>query len=367
MKIKTLIAVVALLSALNAQLPSCLGQGTLTPPGAPAPTMKTLDQVEPRIPIGLNATPGDATSVFKITNSGSYYLTGNVYGQSNQCGIAIAADNVTVDLCGYSLVGSVTNSLDGIRPSGNHSSIMIRNGHITGWGGNAIASYVPGFLVSSYLSRCILQDLVANNNGGGISGGASSSIFRCVSGNNKGVGIALSNTSGVCKDCLSDSNTGDGIDCGEGAMVTHCSVQGNTGIGIYCFNSQTTIIGCTVRVNSGGGISATGILIRDCLIEQNTGYGVQISYGSTIEGCDIGYNVGPGIVGINTGGASGKSLISGNNIHDNTVGLSLANNLGNSIYANTLRNTTNLNVGSGNSAPVTSDPTTAGPWYNIAF
>jgi len=243
---------------------------------------------------------------------------------------------------------------------------MIRNGHITGWGGNAIASYVPGFLVSSYLSRCILQDLVANNNGGGISGGASSSIFRCVSGNNKGVGISLGNTSGVCKDCLSDSNTGDGIDCAEGGTITHCSAQGNTGIGINCFNGLDTIIGCTVRANSGGGISATATLIRDCLIDQNTGYGVQTSYGNTIEGCDIGFTFGPGIVGVNLAGI-GKSLISGNNIHDNTIGLSLTNNPGNLIYANTLRNTTNLNVGSGNSAPVSSDPTTAGPWYNLAF
>src|SRR5262245_46218450 len=45
-------------------------QGALTPPGAPAPTMKTLDQLEPRIPINATNTPGDATSVYKITVPG---------------------------------------------------------------------------------------------------------------------------------------------------------------------------------------------------------------------------------------------------------------------------------------------------------
>src|SRR5438105_5129643 len=44
-------------------LPSSFGQGSLTPPGAPAPSMKTLQQVEPRTPI--------SSAPFTITNSGS--------------------------------------------------------------------------------------------------------------------------------------------------------------------------------------------------------------------------------------------------------------------------------------------------------
>ena len=362
--LNTALAAGLLLATLNPQL-SALAQGSLTPPGAPAPTMKTLDQVEPRIPIGANTTPGDATAIFKITNSGSYYLAGNVYGQSNKNGIVIAADNVTIDLCGYALIGTTTNSLDGICPSGNRSTIAIRNGHIIGWGGNAINSYLLGFPEGS-LGRCVYQDLVANDNGSGIYAGYSSSIFRCVSRSNKGTGIGLSNNSGVCKDCVSDSNQGDGISCAEGATVIHCSTQGNTGIGIYCANGQHTLIGCTVRNNSGGGIYAHRTLIRDCTIDGNTGYGVKIVFGCMVEGCNIGHTSGSGIDGGNIGG-SGKSRIYGNNLHDNTVGISLTNNPGNCIYGNMLRNTTNLDLGSGNSAPVSSDAATAGPWHNIAL
>jgi hypothetical protein len=353
---------VALLSTFIFHPSSLLAQGALTPPGAPAPTMKTLDQVEPRIPIGISTTPGDATAIFIITNSGSYYLTGNVYGQTNESGIVVAADNVTIDLCGYALIGSTTNSQDGIRPSGTHQTITIRNGVITGWGGYAVNAFVSGFPMGSSLNRCVYEDIVAHDNGGGIFAGSSSSIFRCVSRNNNGVGIRLSNSSGVCQDCLSDSNQGDGIYCFEGATVIHCSVQGNTGIGINCGNSQHTIIGCNVRNNGGGGIYAYITLVRDCNIDGNTGYGVSIAYGSMIEGCNIGNTSGSGILG----GWGGKSLIHGNNIHDNTVGITL-NNAGNSIYGNTLRNTTNLNVGTGNLAPSSSDPTNAGPWYNIVL
>src|SRR6476661_5778712 len=86
------VAVFALL--LTAQ--HTFAQGSLTPPGAPAPTMRSLDQIEPRKPIDSTNTPGDATSVFKIVASGSYYLTGNVTGASGKHGISVAASNVTI-------------------------------------------------------------------------------------------------------------------------------------------------------------------------------------------------------------------------------------------------------------------------------
>ena len=75
-------------------LPSALPQGSLTPPGAPAPTMKTLNQIEPRTPI--------SSLPFTISSSGSYYVTGNL-GITGQNGITINQDNVTLDLGGFTL------------------------------------------------------------------------------------------------------------------------------------------------------------------------------------------------------------------------------------------------------------------------
>jgi len=74
-------------------------------PGALTPTIKTLGQIEARIIVNSSNTPGDATSSFKITNPGSYYLTANITGVSNQHGVLIAAPNLTLDLNGFSLIG----------------------------------------------------------------------------------------------------------------------------------------------------------------------------------------------------------------------------------------------------------------------
>ena len=76
-----------------------LAQGSLTPPGAPAPLFKTLDQVEPRMPISTYGT--------NITASGSYYLTANLTSASTtQDAITISADNVTIDLNGFALLNT---------------------------------------------------------------------------------------------------------------------------------------------------------------------------------------------------------------------------------------------------------------------
>src|SRR5262245_21580150 len=95
--IPSLIAVLtlALLSTLNLQLSTAFAQGSLTPPGAPAPTMKTLDQIEPRTPI--------ASMPFIINQPGSYYIVSNLTQSAAANGILITVNNVTLDLNGFVL------------------------------------------------------------------------------------------------------------------------------------------------------------------------------------------------------------------------------------------------------------------------
>ena len=94
---KTKLVLFALVSAFSLQPSALLAQGSLTPPGAPAATMKTLAQIEPRTPI--SAAP------FTISVPGSYYLTTNLTVTTGNA-ITIATNGVTLDLGGFTIAST---------------------------------------------------------------------------------------------------------------------------------------------------------------------------------------------------------------------------------------------------------------------
>jgi len=125
---------------------SALAQGPLAPPGAPAPTMLTLSQVEPRTPI-------TNTTAVTISSPGSYYLTANISVTSGSA-ITITASQVTLDLNGFTLSSTEASPAGtGILLAGGNEDITILNGHIKGnvvySGGNYTGS---GFANGIYFS-----------------------------------------------------------------------------------------------------------------------------------------------------------------------------------------------------------------------
>lgn len=263
-------------------------QGPLTPPGAPAPTMKTLDQIEPRTPVDLTHTPGDATSQFIISQPGSYYLTGNVAGVSGKNGIKITADHVTLDLNGFAVVG-VSGSLTGILTAGSPRNLRVANGVVRGWGGegvNATNSYDGHF-----------EQLRAESNAGsGIVGFQGSIVINCQAVLNGGDGIYVGFCSTVIG-CYADTNTGSGIDTGGNGTVAQCTATRNTGLAGIFVNDQSTVAHCTGSGNSGYGIllnqfsTATG-----CTASSNGSHGIFVnSQHCVIDHCTMAFNRGDGI------------------------------------------------------------------------
>jgi parallel beta-helix repeat protein len=271
-----------------------VGAGPLDPPAGPvAPTFKTMTDVEPRIALSAANTPGDADSVFKITQSGSYYLTGNLAGVSGKSGIEIAASNVTIDLRGFTMQG-VTGSLDGIASPFGAIGITIQNGFITGWS-DGIDLTLGG---QSRVSGVNASD----NTGGGIRLGNEAIVRECTAFSNGGSGISVSGTgSGVIESCIARSNTLDGIILSASGVVRNCEARGNSGAGIR---------------SSSSGYS----LITECSSVENVGDGIRVGNGATVSRNTCSFNGDAGIgAGIRAIGVDNR--IEENNCASNERGI----------------------------------------------
>ncbi|ANM30470.1 hypothetical protein ABI59_14170 [Acidobacteria bacterium Mor1] len=242
--------------------------GDLEPSGAPAPTMKPLDRVEPRTPIG--------SLPFTITSSGSYYVTGVLTGTSGSNGITIDADYVTLDLEGFALVG-VAGSLDGIRVTGNREGITIQHGLVRDWGQDGIDAET--------VNAGTVRDIRAINNGD--------------------FGIRLGSTSvtppqrrSMVLECTATENGGGGVNVGRGSLVYRTIASNNTGDGIVG-GADSSYDGCVADFNTGDGIEASGSnsAVRGLTAISNNGAGLRLAGRHLIIGCNLHGNLGGNIVG----------------------------------------------------------------------
>ena len=175
--------------------------------------------------VSFGCVPGDSGGFpVTITESGSYRLTSNLSTTSaNTTLIQVNADNVSIDLNGFSLTGPAvcsgstvsctnTGSGDGINAD-NDDNIIIRNGTIRGMGD-------AGIRVGN---NALLESLVISSNGSdglafvgfGGSGGVARHLSSTLNGNNGITGLG----SHYVMDSTIFNNGGFGI------------------IGVFCGNS----------------------------------------------------------------------------------------------------------------------------------
>ena len=326
--------------------------GPLNPPAGPvSPTYKTLNEVEPGIPINATNTPGDADSVYRITQPGRYYLTGDIVGVAGKHGLEIECNHVTVDFKGYQARG-VAGSLSGIDGNGTGPGsptsagyITLRNGVITGWGQNGVTANNAGAWIveemkfaantgwgitvnsGTVFTRCYFysnsadgcatsnhvefRECFASQNGGhGFGAGSDSQFIGCEATSNGGAGIAVplggratgctvtGNTGvgivlgdgGSADNCHVDSNRAGGIIIGRGGNVSRCAVNGNgTTTTQYGIQARLYSVNTTVTAN-----------ITDCIVTNNTGTGI-LTAGGTVRGCMVEGNGNSGIDMIDRG------------------------------------------------------------------
>ena len=319
--------------------------GPLDPPAGPVTsTYKTLTEVEPRIAINATNTPGDADSLFKITQPGSYYLTGNVTGVAAKHGVEIAVavngPSVTIDLMGYELAGDA-GSLDGISVTVfSTRNVAIRNGTVRAWGGDGVD-------VSGSTNNLLDGLRVEGNRGRGIDAGSASTITGCTASFNTGNGIFAS-TGSTVTGCTAFANTGTGIFADSGSTVTGCTARLNSGDGVSA-GSSSTVTGCTAQFNIGRGIfTFNGSTVTGCTARLNSGDGIQVVSDCRVtdNSCDSNGNGSGDGAGIHA--TSSDNRIEGNNCTgaDRGIDVDVAGNI---IIRNTCSgNTTNWDVVAGN-------------------
>jgi parallel beta-helix repeat protein len=346
--------------------------GPLNPPaGAVSSTYKTLTEVEPRIAINSTNTPGDADSLFKISQPGSYYLTGNITGVSGKHGIEIAANNVTLDLRGFDLVGVSAPGYDGVRTTVNSlTNITVVHGSIQNWGqdgvnfgdypangglihdvhtadnarsgihtengfrvsecsnmGGQYGIYAQGYGTS--VSGCttygtsligirvfggsVVDCAVYDSSGTGISTGVATTLSNCSVYRSGGTGISASGDC-VLTHCSAQGNGGTGISAGVGSTLLNCSAGSNTGFGIFV-SDGCVVSGSSAKSNGGTGIRITGSgSAIDCVAAQNSLHGISVGDGCTVRGCTSSGNTNRGIDAYN--GCHIENNLTRNNLAD---------------------------------------------------
>jgi len=251
------------LGLVGAAAAASAGAGTLNPPPGPvAPTGKTTDEIEPRV--AVQSLAGDVFSVHLITQPGSYYLLGNINGRPGRAAVAIAAGNVTLDLCGFALIG-VAGSFAGIELR-DSTQIVVRNGSIRTFDQSGISTF-------GTLTRHVRIEGIGISNivsGAGISVDGSH-VRDCELTSIGGPGIFVSTTSGLVERCVVSGCSSSGI---VAKTVTSCTV----------FNVVST-------AGSAAGILAS--IVSDCSVDTVSGStsSTGISQAQAATGCTI-RNVG---------------------------------------------------------------------------
>jgi hypothetical protein len=412
------VVAVVLLSTLIYQPSTLHAQGSLTPPpGAPAPTMRTLLQIEPRTPI--------SSLPFTITNPGVYYVTTNLTGVADANGITITTGNVVLDLHDFTLTG-VPGSSNGVYVTGNYQ-ITVKNGTLTTWG---LAGVNANNAQGSQFNQLNLTD----NGADGLDPGSVSQVRDCIATGNAGNGFGGIDSNCKFEGCTGTENDGDGFGTFEGCSLLSCSANLNGLDGFVCFvhcmvkdsvahdngfdgidmpysGGGGVVAGCVCNNNGSQGIiTADGFTIQNsvamgndyngitagldcsvqtCTVETNGAAGILVDTNSSVKDCTSDYNVNDGIqastgclIEHNTcsGNGSGNTGDGGirctgtfNRVDSNHLTVNNANGLyldgsGNTIVRNSAKGnvTTNYSTGSGNDVgPIGSAATSTSPWANL--
>jgi parallel beta-helix repeat protein len=209
-------------------------QGPLSPSSPPGETMKSLDQIEPRIPI---SGPSFTCSVA----GASYYLAGPLAATGSSPVIHIVTNDVTVDLNGFAILG-INGTGDGVSIDANCCNVTIRNGTVRD-------CYDHG-IDAAMANRCCFERLQV------LSNGRHSAAYY---------GLSVGPDSQV-RDCTIVSNR-VGLSASDHCRIENNRIEQNLSIGFQLRGSNSYVAGNFVRANADNYDLAAGNQLNLLLCE----------------------------------------------------------------------------------------------------
>lgn len=229
--------------------------------GAGAGSAQAQAQINQDNALAGNVTPGD-TAGFPITISqpGSYKLTSNLY-PGDKAAIVVSADNVTIDLNGFSIQGPGTckmssyvvtcsgtsmPNVNGIELYSTKTGMTVRNGTIQGFSGNGVRAFT-GVVIDG------VRLAMNAKAGASIYGSDPGAHTRVVNVRAELNGVAgLQASSGTIQSTQAVRNGGAGIDAGGMySLVTDSVAAFNGGVGIQNAMVRSTLS----NTNKGGDVA----------------------------------------------------------------------------------------------------------------
>lgn len=321
------------------------------PPGPVAPTMKSLEQIEPRRP--LSEVPGTVSALHRITEPGSYYLSSALFVPASMTAIEVDAPGVTIEMMGFEIAGEGELSrgivlLPGPPGGGFRPGLAVRNGRFSFLGvaveaqsGSAVEltdltardvgqAFWAG--VSSLVSRCttieggsgfqigdhsVLTECRASGTQQGFSSGISCTLRDCTSSGAETYGFVVSGLS-VLESCRSQGGT-KGFLLGAETQATRCISHGASICGFDALSGGINMIACMASGCETGFSTAQGCVLEGCsavsniygytlsdsalfhsVAKENSHTGIIAGFGSSVRGCTATQNSDSGIT--STGG-----------------------------------------------------------------
>jgi parallel beta-helix repeat protein len=232
-------------------------------------------------------------------------LSANITGCTSSNGLVIAADNVTLNLNGFTISGGPPvggyPGWSGIDTEG-HSGLTIKNGTVSGFTNGVCACYE-----NSGTGPTITHITATGNSQAGIllyDDGSGAVVTNDTASNNTGDGtfpgdgiVVYGESGAVVTNDTASNNTGNGIqiDYSSGTVVANDITNGNQW-GIYNFSSSSTnVSSSTANANTADGMysGSPTTTFNKTTTNYNGGHGINATIGDTAIGAKARGNQTP--------------------------------------------------------------------------